>query len=183
MTDMLKYMEEDAVYNQINFNYYVAPVKQYQDDPARDIVIDAYICPDWQYDRVFGSVTAGYEYELGAMCTYAGVAGVPPSKDTGAVSARQYEYDYVELADTVTFPTTVRFSSLRKRCRDFRKWSANVASSVKSPTAKAIRFMIGEFVHRDCRFENLPRAFSRKPKCSPVVYRQLCRRAVSREGG
>ena len=57
MTDMLKYMEEDAVYNQVNFNYYVAPVKPYQTDPARDVEIDAYICPDWQYDRVFGSVT------------------------------------------------------------------------------------------------------------------------------
>ncbi|HEX4413044.1 MAG TPA: DUF1559 domain-containing protein [Lacipirellulaceae bacterium] len=149
MTDMLKYMEEDALYSQINFRYYVAPVKVYQDDPARDVVVDAYICPDWQYERVFGSVSAGYEYELGAMCSYVGVAGVIQSTDSGAIVLDQTpptpSPDYGMIPNNGAFMvTTERVVGALKMVGERRKLSQITDGQSNS-------FLIGEFVHRDCK--------------------------------
>ncbi len=152
MTDMLKYMEEDAVYNQVNFNYYLPPKKIYYDDPARDIVIDAYICPDWQNDRVFGSVPPGYEYELGAMCSYAGVAGVIPSTDSGAIVRDQTHTitsnsGYGDIPDNGAFLVTQeKVQGLPQMVGERRKLSQITDGQSNS-------FMIGEYVHRDCSFE------------------------------
>ena len=152
MTDMLKYMEEDAVYNQVNFNYYVAPVKQFYDDPARDIVIDAYICPDWQYDRVFGSVTTGYEYELGAMCTYAGIAGYLPPVDYSGPALetinKALSPNYGDVPDNGAFLATLeKITGSLTMVGERRKLSQITDGQSNS-------LMIGEFVHRDCRLSN-----------------------------
>jgi prepilin-type N-terminal cleavage/methylation domain-containing protein len=150
MTDMLKYMEEGSVYSQINFGYYLPPKKNYYDDPTRAIVIDAYICPDWQDDRVFGSVPSGYEYELGAMCSYAGVAGVIPGIDANALVLDQTHTipspsGYGDIPDNGAFLVTQeKVQGLPQMVGERRKLSQITDGQSNS-------FMIGEFVHRDCR--------------------------------
>ncbi len=67
-------MEENSVYAMVEFDYY-AKGHQFYQDPARDVIVNSYICPDWPDLRVIGSAPPGYEYDLGAMCTYAGVGG------------------------------------------------------------------------------------------------------------
>ncbi len=154
MTDMLKYMEEDAVYNQVNFNYWVAPKKNYTDDPARDIVIDAYICPDWQYERVFSNAPTGYEYENGAVCTYAGVAGTPQSKDPNDPVLDQTKMiaspNFGDVPDNgAFFVAQARVQGLDQIVGERRKLSQITDGQSNS-------FLIGEYVHRDCILQVYP---------------------------
>jgi prepilin-type N-terminal cleavage/methylation domain-containing protein len=149
MTDMLKYMEEDSVYNQVAFNYYLPPIKNYYDDPTRDTVVEAYICPDWQDARVMGSAPAGYEYELGAMCSYAGVGGVIPIVDPAAPVLDQTHTtpspDYGDIPDNGAFMVTLeKVTGALKMVGERRKLSQITDGQSNS-------FMIGEYVHRDCR--------------------------------
>src|SRR5262249_54315578 len=76
-TALPPFMEEKSAYDKVVFDYFTkaAPLNVVQNDPARDLVVNSYICPDWPDEKVIGNVPAGYEYELGAMCTYAGVGG------------------------------------------------------------------------------------------------------------
>ena len=74
-TDLLRYMEEQSTYEKVEFTYYTVSGRQYYQDPVRDVPVAAFICPDWPDSRVTPSAPAGYEYQLGAVCTYSGVGG------------------------------------------------------------------------------------------------------------
>lgn len=139
--DLLRFMEESATYDRIEFTYYTVSGRQYYQDPVRDIPVAAFICPDWPDARVTGSAPAGYEYQLGAVCTYSGVGGavqsggeklIPsgfgPIPDNGAFTVKQ------ELNGT----TLVLVGARRK------------LSQITDGQSNSL--MIGEFVHRNCQF-------------------------------
>ena len=90
--ELLRYMEENATYDRIEFTYFTAG-RQFYQDPVRDIVISAFICPDWPEAKVVDqtATTPPFDYQWGAFCTYAGVAGanitpVPPQTVTTITS-------------------------------------------------------------------------------------------------
>ena len=50
--DLLRYMEEQSIYETIDFTYFNTPGRQFYQDPARDIFIAAFSCPDWPDAKV-----------------------------------------------------------------------------------------------------------------------------------
>ena len=64
-------MEEGNLADQIVFDYGMRPYE----DPARDTQITAYVCPSYEFQGVFSSAQPGFEYQNGALITYAGSAG------------------------------------------------------------------------------------------------------------
>ena len=115
------------------------------------------------------------------MCTYAGIAGyLPPDDYSGPALETIHKAlspNYGDVPDNGAFLATLeKVTGSLTMVGERRKLSQITDGQSNS-------FMIGEFVHRDCRLSNLPRAFSRKPQCSTVVYRQLFGRAVPRKGG
>lgn len=72
--EILPYMEQQSAYDLVDFDYYKDGVS-YLEDPARDHLVEVYSCPSWPFDRVNQSAPPNYEYRLGALVTYTGVAG------------------------------------------------------------------------------------------------------------
>jgi prepilin-type N-terminal cleavage/methylation domain-containing protein len=142
-TALLPFMEEQAAYDTVDFDYYLKnPKPEYYKDPARDIIVMAYICPDWPDPRVTASALPNYEYQLGAVCTYSGVGGavrkdgetlVPsgfgPIPNNGAFTARQ------EIVSTFSRPLI----GVERKLQQITDGQSN-------------SFLIGEFVHRNCQF-------------------------------
>jgi prepilin-type N-terminal cleavage/methylation domain-containing protein len=138
--ELLRYMEEHAAYEQVDFTYYTKG-KQFYQDPARDILVNAFSCPDWPDPRVTRSAPPGYEYQLGAVCTYAGVGGAVqssgekminsafgPIPDNGAFTVKQE-----------TVGNSAALVGVRRKLSQITDGQSN-------------SFMIGEYVHRNCEF-------------------------------
>jgi prepilin-type N-terminal cleavage/methylation domain-containing protein len=140
--DLLKYMEEGSVYDQIQFNYY-SMGKQFHQDPVRDIVINAFSCPAWPDARVTSSAPVGYEYQLGAVCTYAGVGGAVYADITMIPSA----FGPIPNNGAFTVKRVVTSSGFQLIGAK-RKLSQITDGQSNS-------FMIGEYVHRNCEFGQL----------------------------
>lgn len=77
-SEILPYMEQQAAYNLQDRDFYTTSTPYYN-DPARDHLVETYICPSWPYDRVNQSAAQNFEYRLGAMVNYAGIAGTIPN--------------------------------------------------------------------------------------------------------
>jgi prepilin-type N-terminal cleavage/methylation domain-containing protein len=144
--ELLRYMEEGAVYDKIDFAYYTAG-RQFYQDPVRDIVIQAFICPDWPDAKVVDQTasTPPYEYQWGALCTYAGVAGAniaatPPITPKTIPSA--YGPYPVDGAGAFTVGRQA-VGFLQQLIGARRKLSQITDGQSKS-------FLVGEYVHRDC---------------------------------
>jgi hypothetical protein len=116
-------------------------------DPVRDIVIQAFICPDFPDAKVVPQTTPTppYEYQWGALCTYAGVAGAniaatsPPLPKT---IPSQYGALPVDGAGAFTVTKQV-VGFLPQLIGVRRKLSQITDGQSKS-------FLVGEYVHRDC---------------------------------
>jgi prepilin-type N-terminal cleavage/methylation domain-containing protein len=142
-SELLPYIEEQAVFDMLNFDYFLdMPRPSYYDDRARDSVVATYVCPNWPDARVTGMSPAHYEYQWGAVCTYSGVGGavqnageklIPsgfgPVPNNGAFTAKQ------EVLNTFSRPLI---------------GVARKLSQISDGQSKS--FLIGEFVHRDCQF-------------------------------
>ncbi|MEM8945678.1 MAG: DUF1559 domain-containing protein [Planctomycetota bacterium] len=72
--ELLPYMEQQSAYDLVVFDYYDRG-QAYFEDPARDAPVDALICTSWPYDKVTTTSEPNYEYRLGSIVTYTGVAG------------------------------------------------------------------------------------------------------------
>ncbi len=144
-TEMLRFMEEDATYAQVDFKYYTkaAPANVVTNDPARDVIVPAYICPDWPDARVTSSVPAGYEYELGAVCTYSGVGGAVQNNGEKLIPATVTGFGQIpdNGAFTVTQQTIFSSNQIIGARRKLEQVTDGQSNS----------FMIGEFVHRNCK--------------------------------
>jgi prepilin-type N-terminal cleavage/methylation domain-containing protein len=136
--ELLRYMEEQSIYDTIDFTYFNTG-KQFYQDPARDVVIAAFSCPDWPDAKVTLSAPAGYEYQLGTVCTYAGVGGAKPDPATAIPSG------FGPIPNNGAF--TVKRESVGGGLQVLgarRKLSQITDGQSNS-------FMIGEYVHRNCR--------------------------------
>ncbi|TWT48291.1 DUF1559 domain-containing protein [Botrimarina hoheduenensis] len=77
LTRILPYMEQQQIFDQIDFEY--AQSSNPYADPARNLVVDSFICPSWDAGptRTVAEVpgNASYDYQLGAIATYQACAG------------------------------------------------------------------------------------------------------------
>jgi len=140
--ELLKYMEEEDAYNTLEFDYYLTPGRWFYDDPARDLVVAIYVCPVWPDAQIIRSVPAGYEYQLGAVCTYTGVGGAVRSQ-----GEKVFLSGFGPLPDNGAFTMTeepdpasskVRLVGARRKLGQITDGQSN-------------SFLIGEFVHRNCQ--------------------------------
>jgi prepilin-type N-terminal cleavage/methylation domain-containing protein len=139
-TELLKYMEEEDAYNAIDFEYFLAGRPFYQ-DPARDLVVSVYLCPAWTDIQVIRSIPAGYEYQLGAVCTYNGVGGAVREDDVPPFNSA-----FGPLPDNGAFTMTEEVVSGAPRLIGARRKLGQITDGQSNS------FMIGEFVHRNCQF-------------------------------
>jgi prepilin-type N-terminal cleavage/methylation domain-containing protein len=144
--ELLRYMEEGTTYDKIDFAYFTAG-RQFSQDPVRDIVIPAFMCPDFQDAKVIGqtSSTPPYEYQWGALCSYAGVAGanIPATASPAPKTVpSQYGNYPIDGAGAFTMAKQV-VGFLPQLIGARRKLSQITDGQSKS-------FLVGEYVHRDC---------------------------------
>ncbi len=100
-TGLLKFMEEQSTYDLIQFEYGTNGIPNAPfADPAANIVVSGFVCPSWTFPSVFGEADPGYEYQNGALVTYAGNGGAANSPnvqliagfpDNGAFTLEQLE--------------------------------------------------------------------------------------------
>ncbi len=136
-TEMLPYMEQKAIYDQIEFEYTVA--KGPFTDPVRDIPISAFICPSWT-DPVIAQGQFGYDE--GAINTYSGVCGatVPerdPAEDTPSA--------FGPIPPNGVFTFEIVKPPAKPPLFLGRERKGSEITDGQSNT-----LMIGEFVHRSC---------------------------------
>jgi prepilin-type processing-associated H-X9-DG protein len=141
-TSLLPYIEEQDTYDQVNFDYYLdTPVPMYYDDSMRDNVVETYICPAWPDARVTAKSTATFEYQWGAVCTYAGVGGVVRTGEKLVPSV------YGNL------PRNGAFTVKQENLSIFSKPVIGVPRKLSQIVdGQSNSFLIGEFVHRNCEF-------------------------------
>jgi prepilin-type N-terminal cleavage/methylation domain-containing protein len=127
-TEMLPFMEEQATHDLIQYDKN-DPADAFL-DPARDMVVQAYVCPSWP-DTVV--IVDGTPSQIGALVTYAGSGGAITSDDpdllVGGVYPNNGAFSLKEEG------TTIIGHQRRER-------------EVTDGMSKS--FLIGEFVHRDC---------------------------------
>lgn len=137
-TALLEFMEEQQVYDVIQFDYGVAAGTSSNpyDDPAKNVVIDAYICPSWPDATVHAGSQGALGYENGALVTYAGVGGARNSSDVVLVAGDYPDNGVFALEEiTGTGP---------------RKITGNQRKAAEITDGQSKTILIGEFVHRDC---------------------------------
>ena len=79
-TELLPYMEEQPVYDQVVFDYYDQG-RSYFDDPARDQVVTPYLCPSYPEPHVIPGTSDFFQYQWGALVSYSGVGGAVRGTD------------------------------------------------------------------------------------------------------
>lgn len=77
--ELMPYMEQQSAYDQIIFDYYDRGLP-YFEDPARDAPVDALVCTSWPYDKVVTDAAPNFEYRLGSIVTYTGMAGAEQNR-------------------------------------------------------------------------------------------------------
>jgi len=143
-TALLPYMEEQSVYDLIDFDYYTSGIP-YTQDPARDKVVEAYICPNWPDARVTGSAPSGYEYQLGAVCTYSGVGGAVRNAGEKIIPS-----GFGPIPNNGAFTVKQEGTGLVKSLVGAARKLGQITDGQSNS------FLIGEYVHRNCKFNNYP---------------------------
>ncbi len=142
-TEMLKFMEEAAIYEGITFDYGVENQKSGPQigtktpnpfaDGIKDSIVAGYICPSW-VDPAIASGKSN-DYENGALLTYMGNGGAR-SNASVALIANEYPDNGPFTLDEITVAPKKIFGKQRK------------GAEITDGQSKTI--LIGEFVHRDC---------------------------------
>ncbi len=142
--ELLPFMEEQATYDRVDFEYFLkTPKPLYYNDSMKDVVVEAYVCPDWPDPRVTGSAPVGYEYQLGAVCTYAGVGGAV--RDNGE---KLIPSGFGPIPNNGAFNVTLETLGATPRLVGVSRKFSQVTDGQSNS------FLIGEFVHRNCRLGN-----------------------------
>ncbi len=138
-TEILPFMEEQAVYDQIIFDYYDRGLPFY-DDPVREIVVTSYVCSSYPDPPIVPRSANNYEYEWGAIVTYSGVGGAVRSANQPLTSSG---FGPIPLNGAFLMTEELingRFATALGKARTLRQ--------VKDGASKS--FLVGEFVHRNC---------------------------------
>jgi prepilin-type N-terminal cleavage/methylation domain-containing protein len=139
--DLLPFMEEQAIYEKIEFAYFTIAGRQFYQDPVRDVPVAAFICPDWPDARVTLSAPAGYEYQLGAVCTYSGVGGAVQTGGEKLIPS-----GFGQIPDNGAFTVKQELNGTTPALVGSRRKLSQITDGQSNS------FMIGEFVHRNCQF-------------------------------
>ncbi|WP_261342334.1 DUF1559 domain-containing protein [Bythopirellula polymerisocia] len=127
-TALLPFMEQQAVYDQIQFDKTNPPTAF--DDPIRDQIVNIYLCPSWPDQAV---MKAGTPSQIGALTTYAGVGGAISSPTVELIGGE--------------YPDNGAFALKQKSPTEI---VGHQRSAKEITDGQSATFMIGEFVHRDC---------------------------------
>lgn len=145
-TNMLQYLEQSNIYDQLILDYRDTG-QQYFEDPVRDVVINTFVCPAWPDEKVGLSADANYEYELGAIATYAGVGGALPAdafNDSEAVIKAVFgdlpRFNGPFTVDEVPFPPKPSKKLVVGKSRNLKEFTDGTSNTL----------LIGEYIHRDC---------------------------------
>ena len=140
--DLLPYMEQANVFDQIDFDYYTASTP-YFDDVAKDVVVESYVCPSWPDSKVTFAADSGYEYQLGAVNTYTGVGGAVRDRGEELIPSA-----FGRVPDNGAFLLEqIRYGGgARPRLAVIGK-ERELSQIVDG---QSNTFMVGEFVHRAC---------------------------------
>lgn len=129
-TAILPYMEQQAVYNQIQFKFTGSPYT----DPVRDIIVSSYVCPSWT-DPVVAK--GRYGYDDGALTTYNGVSGA-------TVAGLDPVLDYTpSLFGPIPKNGVFWFEQINSKFTGRERKGAEITDGQSNT------IMIGEFVHRN----------------------------------
>jgi len=142
-SDILPYMEQQAAFNLQDRDYYKGSA-QWFEDPARDHLVETYVCPSWPYDKVSLTAAPGYEYRLGALVNYAGIAGVKRPNEPLVKSVQgdipvngAFTMEAVQVS-----PTNPNITTGVGRARQLGEISDGQSNTM----------LIGEYVHVSCEF-------------------------------
>lgn len=136
-TELLAFMEEQATYDLIQFDYGKNGVPNNPfADPARDLVVQAFVCPSWTDPSVYAGAPPGFEYENGALVTYAGVGGAANSPDVTLVGGQYPDNGAFTIKQVSATPRPI-VTGKRRAVREVTDGLSQTA-------------LLGEFVHRDC---------------------------------
>jgi prepilin-type N-terminal cleavage/methylation domain-containing protein len=146
LTSILQYIEGQNAYNQLVFDF-TKKGRQVYDDPAKDIVVDSFVCPSWQDAKATTSAPAGYEYQIGALSTYSGIAGAIRNR-----GEKLFSSSFGKIPDNGALTMTeIAGSSPFGGAK-----LVGYARSLKEITdGQSNSLLAGEFVHRDCCFSAL----------------------------
>jgi len=153
-TNLLQYMEGQTVYSQVVFDF-AAKGRAFNDDPTRDVVIDGFICPSWPDVKATTSAPAGYEYQIGALATYAGLAGAarPYLADAEYMTS---QFGRLPPNGAFTMKETTGAGAGGPFGGGTSKKLLGYARPIKEITdGTSNSLMMGEFVHRECCLGNL----------------------------
>jgi prepilin-type N-terminal cleavage/methylation domain-containing protein len=139
-TNLLPYMEEQATYERVDFKYYNPPSKPFYQDPTRDVVVAAYCCPDWPDPKVTPQSTATYEYQWGAVCTYAGMNGAILDSTTKTIPTT-----FGKIPDNGAFTLKQETVGATLATLGVRRKLGQITDGQSNS------LMIGEYVHRNCK--------------------------------
>ena len=143
-TYLLPYMEQQSIFDSIDFEYTGSPYV----DPAKDALVPSYVCPSW----IDAPIVAGaqYPYQEGAITTYNGVGGAlvdgidlsDPEQATPS-GFGHIPLNGVFIAELVPKPTGrgTLFRGRERRGSEITDGQSNT-------------LIIGEFVHRDFDFDS-----------------------------
>jgi prepilin-type N-terminal cleavage/methylation domain-containing protein len=141
-SSILPYMEQQAAYNLQDRDFYNSSTAYYN-DPARDHLVETYICPSWPYDRVNQSAPANFEYRLGALVTYAGVAGAIRSGQTTISSGEG------------SIPDNGAFTMQKSGPGKFDPPIGKARGLGEITDGQSNTMLIGEYVHVNCQFQEV----------------------------
>ncbi|MCA9258686.1 MAG: DUF1559 domain-containing protein [Planctomycetales bacterium] len=139
-TLLLQYMEQKNIYEQINFDYTGLP---WANEPAKDQVVEAFVCPSWLHERKMQG--AQYDYQNGALTTYNGVGGAlldgldVNDRDLATPSG------YGVIPKNGVFQAERRLAPSGKRF----EFKGRAVRGAEITDGQSQTLLIGEFVHRD----------------------------------
>ncbi len=160
-TYILPYIEQQNIYDQIDFAYENSSSPY--DDPAKTIIIPTYICASWDVEPIrstsedgqgIGSSTA-YAYQHGALVTYAGCSGADAATIESLSGPAQYtQQDINNLRISTPYGPVYRNGAFTLNViepmpnRFFGKETARKLRQITDGTSNSL--MIGEFVDTEC---------------------------------
>ncbi len=136
-SEILPFMEEQAAYDAIDFDYYnngAGPM----DDVAQDAIVASFVCPDWPFGPSIPD--AQREYQRGALVTYSGVGGAVRNRGEKLINS-----GFGPVPNNGAFTLGVELINGRY---ETPVGVARPLRQVKDGASKS--FLIGEFVHMNC---------------------------------
>ena len=137
-SDLLRYSEEQATFERIQFKYYASGSDPFA-DPMKNTIVPMYLCPSWSDPPVI--FNGQFDYQNGSLVTYNGVGGAVRNRGEALIRS-----SFGDVPDNGVFLLGAQQISPRIVAAIGK---ARRIGQIKDGQSKS--FLIGEFVHRNCR--------------------------------